>query len=281
MFGRLLQGKQRFFVNSQEIPGIQSLTASFQTNSSPLTYLGVQNVRSIPNGNASSTVGINRYVLTQDYFIGLTGQTGFNGYILNERNSATTSEKYFSFYSGYMTAHRLNIGLDTIPQTTTTFTVYNKYGYFFDSKAVKNLTDIENYHYNEYLKTPTYWTTDVTIDNDFSTNRIQSLDLNINIPYTPLYSMGNRYPKKVEINYPIDVTCTFRVEIDQMRMDALQNYPMQPNKRNISLLLRSIEGEQIACYNFNNMELISENYNVGVGQYVTLDGSYRCDLGRP
>lgn len=288
MFGRITQGQQRFFLNSQEIPGVQSITASFQTNATPVQYLGNQVYRTIPNGIPNATVSVNRYVVTQDYFAGLTGSTGFNGCIINKRNNPfSASERNFAFISGYMTSHRLTVGLDGIPQTATSFTAYNQFGglpFITDTKFIASLQDIQdNAPYHETLKVSAPWTVDVNIDGDVSTTRIQSLDLQISPQYTPLYGFGSKFPKKVEIKYPIEITLNFRLEIEKFGMEQLYNFPgPSKNVRNVSLVFRSHDlNEIIATYGFNEMELLSESYQAGVGQNVILDGTYRTFLARP
>ncbi len=285
MFGRLTQGQQRFFVNSQEIPGVQSVVASYQNNAVPALHLGNQTFRTIPDGVPNASISVNRYVFTQDYFIGMTGQTGFNGALINTRNNAVAgSARNFTFVSGYMNSYRLTLGLDGIPQTNTNFVVFNQFGglnAITDNKFLPDLNNIQTNLYSESLKIPAPWTVDINIDNNFSTNRVQSLDLQISPNFTPLYSFGDRYPKRVEINYPIEVSLTYRVEIDEFRADQLNNYPENRNTRNVELILRSHDlSETISAYRFSNLELLSETYTAGVGNNIFLDGVYRGFLGR-
>lgn len=99
-------------------------------------------------------------------------------------------------------------------------------------------------------------------------NRIQSINLSIDVERIPIYYLGNNYPSRVITNYPNKITCQFEIEVDTFQM---QNYSLFPTgtlkEQNITISMKDyVSGKQsYMTYSLGNMFLTSESYSTEVG----------------
>ncbi len=198
---RIARESQRFFLNQREIPGVQSIQGQGDLNLVPVAHLGMTKLPVQPNNPRQGTFSLNAAVIDSDYFLPFTGQGGFNGYVLRSR---TNTANNFSFASGYLTSYNSKCAIGQIPETSVSVAVYGNVG---------NLTIAENSTvsgdfgaiaagttaYN--LQVGSYGAMDISL-NDFSTNRLLSYDLGINIARNPIYALGSPNPVDVQINWP-------------------------------------------------------------------------------
>ena len=58
-------------------------------------------------------------------------------------------------------------------------------------------------------------------------------DLTISTPRLPQYILGQRVPLKVELVYPLEITCTLVYEPDTYIPKRLLDFPCDPTVKNI------------------------------------------------
>lgn len=142
---------------------------------------------------------------------------------------------------------------------------------------------------NFLIKIPSYSSIDVSLDN-FSTNRVTSFNLNIDMPRNPIYDLGGfpifnyemLWPVKVEVNWPIEVTCNFEIEVDTYNAGNIKQSIFRPRVQNFSLKLKDYKtNELMTDYNFADMFLVGEAYSVNIGENTKINATYKTYLDRP
>jgi len=114
---------------------------------------------------------------------------------------------------------------------------------------------------------------------EFGTNRLQSFNLNIQANKVPVYNMGSKFPKKVELIYPINVELNFSFEVGLYDLPRLRNFTQSGIVRNATIVIADYSTSQIIHrYRFNNTNLISENYGAEVNGNVTVNQSYQTKI---
>jgi phosphodiesterase/alkaline phosphatase D-like protein len=278
---RLRRENQHFFINNSEVSGVQSIQADYSNNLFPIKFLGMDCVAMAPRGVQVGQVSVNTWLITKDPFIAYTGTNGFNGYIIKERGR--TAEN-FSFTSGYITNYHLSCSVGSIPEVSVGIDVLGNIGRIptnESAQTAQNFYNIDNPSPELPLKITGPGNIELNFD-EFTTNRVMSLDLNIAIQRNPIYILGSREPENVEINYPVEVTCAFQVEIDDYEPRNLRNFPCEPTIKNFNVKLKEyITDDEIMSITFNDMFLISESYGTSVDGNTIMNLVYRTYITRP
>lgn len=264
---------QHVFLGTTEIPGIQSVDLDYSNNASVIQYLGQKNIKYIPKGAPNGNVSINSLLITTDQFIGLTGNSGCNGYVFKQ-NSNTSDN--FSFTSGYLTNYTINCALGQIPEINTAISVYSNMGRLTSAESSRVSADfsvIPTAYSTLPLKiaSPNMMTLSL---GDFSTNSLQNFNLSINIPRLPIYILGQRDPSQIEINYPITINGSFTMDLNDYVARKMKNYPFNERVDNLSFTFNDLETQRpILSYSFNNLMLSAEQYrsNINSETQVTIN----------
>lgn len=266
--------QQRFFINTQEIFGIQDINISYEQNLRPLKVLGMGEPVMVPDGIARTNCIINSLVIGSDKFIALTGTTGFNGYLIKSRDQYTDN---FSFVSGYLTSYASRASIGEIPAVSVNIAAFGNVGPFdlSESPIVSgHFTTISggNSSFLSTIADPGSITLNL---DDFTTNRVLSYDLNVNVSRNAIYPLNTRVPTKVETNYPIEISLEFQFIKNDYTIQKLHSSPLQPKVRNISLILRDSNDSIITNYNLQNLFLVQEQQSVGTEGPVVINALYR------
>ena len=279
--GRITKDRQIALIGSVEIPGVQSINSSYQFNSEPLRYIGMTGaVQLVPQGAKNGTFNISALMVADDNFISLTGGGGVNGFILKNRGEQSEN---FSFTSGYLTYYGSKCSIGQIPESNATFSVFGNIGKLpvtENNDVVTSLAIIETGNASGLLQVVDPGSISISIS-DFTTNRVQSYDLSINIPRKPIYILGTGNPYRVEINYPVEILASFDIEVNDYGFRKLSDFPFAPKSGNLSITFKDLHTLQtIRTYNFANMFLLSESYSAGINGPVTATIGYRAFVNR-
>jgi len=279
---------ERFLLDGKEIPGVQNVQLGYSLNASPLLYLGNQNINFIPRGTQNGRVSINNWIISNDYFIPFTGNSGCNGYLINSRPPTGTIRKevrkfydlnIVGFISGYLSSYNQSCVIGEVPRTQVDFTVFGDIGELDSINhpivetdwRTKVMTDQLNSRYT----ISNGYNIDLNID-EINASRIISYDFTINVNRDPKYIPGLKMPVYIQTKSPKEVTFNFQIEIDSYKMDYLTSYPNIQNKQNISLTLKDFETDTtIINYSFDNMLLISTERISNVDNLVTANLTYK------
>lgn len=278
--GRRQKEDVHFFLNSTEIPGIQSINENYELNSSPLNYLGVSNCRYAPRGPYKGSFNLNSLLITDDQFINLTGITGFNGYVVKDKTAVSADN--FSFTSGYLNSYTQRCSVGQIPSLDIGVDVYGNIGNISrkDKNNPSSVLDADfgimrNATSQFLLKIADPGSLSLSLD-EFTNNRVLSYTLDIKVNRLATYPLGTSYPKSVDTIFPIQVNATFQIEQATYKASALRNYPQTQKIQDLTITANEIEGGQAFLnYSFKNMNFMGESYGASVDGAPTINLNYR------
>ena len=272
---RIKREEQFVFINGVQIPSIQSIQANYNNNANLIKFLGNNQPVINPRGPQVGDVSISTLVIGQDLWLQFTGNQGFNGYIIRNKNNPLDN---FSFTSGYLTNYRSTCSIGEIPKIDIGINVLGNIGLIASGES-----DLLNSHFSviptgqisQPINIGSFGCMDLSL-NEFSTNRVLSYDLNIKIDRNPIYGLGSKNPLRVEINPPIEVTANFEIEVNDYIFKNLKQYPCGTKIQNLNIILKDyISGSLLISYNFDNMFLLSESYQNDVNGNVRGSLSYK------
>jgi len=213
LLDRYRRENQYVFLNSGQIPGIQSVTLENDFGAFPVNYIGANYtyMHLAPNAVQEGRIRVDRLIIDgTDHFKPFTGQSGFNLFILKDRNEPVDN---YGFTSGYITNYTTRCSLGQIPRTEIGIISYGNLGKIPSGESTDTAAQFINIQTStetKNLKIPGPGSVSLTLNNDFNINRLLSYDLSVNIDRRGIYALGDRYPVSIETNYPIDVIINFR-----------------------------------------------------------------------
>ncbi len=270
-FKRVTKGKHLFFLNSTQLPGVQSINGTFQNNATPLNFIGSAGtlIQQYPNGPQVGNVSLNYLLISNDQFLQYTGAAGFNGYIIDALDNTA---KNYSFSSGYLTSYSSKGTLGEIPQVSVNINVYNKIGRLNPTDGASISTDLAAIPTNiSTLPLLIPGPGSISLNySDFNTNAVQSYNINIGINRNPVYINGQSFPYSVETSYPLEITADFTILLNDYVPKKLTDYPFNQTVQNLNVGISDYAtNTNIITYGFNNMVLIGESYNASIQQNTT------------
>lgn len=271
--------KQRFFIGGTEVFGIQSLSANYSVGAAPLEYLGMSNTQEFPNGPQVASISINSLMLTADPFISYTGNSSFSGYVVT--SAASPGGQNFSFTSAYLTSYQVRCSVGQIPEISTEILAVGDAGrlagdqFISDFAAISASTTVLN------PQIVSYGTIEVSMD-EFTTNRLQSFQLSIQSPRNPVYKLGSRIPLLVDLVYPLDISASFTLDVNDFLAYRLNSYPCAPIIKNIVFAFNEYgSGSNVMTYSFSNMKFQGMKYGIDVNSNVSVSLDFRGQIAPP
>ena len=283
MLGRITREAEKLTINGSGIQGIQSLSASYNSVAQPTTALGIGGlVDYYPQGPQQATLDVNT-ILTQllpapedgfsdwtsrDIMQNFTGAFPFSGVV-------DYGEKQFYFTEGYLETYSVNCGIGEIPETSTSSVIYGNFGTGakFDSWAQTSAT-------SPSLNITSYGAMEINLDT-FSTNRVNSFNVNIATPRVPLYAIGQDQPTGVIAGTPIEVNVNFELDVDDYEIKSMRLNPDETVFKNTVITLKKNNSHDILLrYDFENMLLTSESFNGGVDSNAKINFNLRSFILR-
>lgn len=265
IFSRVSRENQHFFLNSAEIPGVQTFTADYQQNVATFKALGMNNSKLFPRGIQAGNIGISSLLISDDNFLPLTGVASFEGFVTQRTNDLGAN---FGFTSAYLTSYSSRYSFGSLPTIDINATVFGDMG-----KLILFTQDIVNTPF--ILKVPGPGCVTINLD-DYTTNRLTAYTVDLTVNRNPIFGIGDRYPKEVKINYPIEVACSFQLEVNDYNFKKLRDYPYNKTVENLSLTVKSYDTEEtVTSYSFNDLECVGQSYNSTVDDNLLLNLSYK------
>lgn len=259
--GKVSRGQQLFFINSTQIPGIQSISSSFDNKAVLLDYIGIGKSNFAQNGPYNGNFTINSLLVSTDQFLQYTGNLGFNGYIVESKSN---TNKSYSFTSGYLTTYTQRCAIGEIPQITTSIDVFGNLGRLPLSSDV--ISSISNSVSTLQLQVPGPGCISLSFP-EFNTNALQSYELTLNIPRVPIYMLGNQSPTEINIKYPVQVNLSFDILQNDFAPIILYAFPFTPTYQNLTLTTKDYyTNNTINTYSFNNMLFLGQTYGTDVNR---------------
>jgi hypothetical protein len=100
--------------------------------------------------------------------------------------------------------------------------------------------------------------------NEFNTNRVNSFNLSISRDRIPVYSLGRSLPYEVNSLNPMNINCSFEIEMNGYQLQKSKLYPTGFYRaQNLSLNIKDYSlGITIQSFSFNNLYLAAHDYTI-------------------
>lgn len=275
--------KKLLFLGRERVHGVQSVSLNQNFAATPLSYVGidVDTVKYIPRGEQSNSVNINSYLINKDYFLAaVTGNNLYNLYLTKEKDDFSS---YYFLTSGYFNSFESNYNVGSVAEVNVGYTCVGDAGKIFtgnlNSAQISDITYIANNNFDVTgVLIPDIGSITLSMDT-FSTNRLLSYSIKVDANKKPIYSLGGRTPKRVDLIYPLSVECNFTFEPGDYQDTRLRNFPQSGIIKNLSVTVQDhLTASTICQYSFNNLNLVSENQEVKVGSNVGINQVYQAQI---
>lgn len=278
-FSRIRAENQFVFLNTGLVYGINSLTASYNLGATSIKYAGIQSryINQSVNQAQYVDLNINSTLINDDIFMQQTGLVPFNCFVLP---SSTAINSGFCFISGYLNHYSAKYVTNQPGQINSVLRFYNNVGNLpvsnLDANSSGQLVQISNNIYPSYNNTiadSNYITLNL---NEYQTNRVLDYTFSLDFNRLPIYNIGNRFPKRVDFIFPVNVTCDISFEASDNFTDiSLTDFPLNKTIQNIGLGVYSNKTNTLmATYTFQNMTLISNNREINVDGNLVITRKY-------
>jgi len=267
--------EQKLFVNGTQISGVQSINGSYAIQEKSINILGWGHVNSgfyeaeapstpclsVLNSPLEGAFSINSTLVSEDFFLSLTGDNPFSGSIHHD-------SQYFGFYSGYITNHSVSCSVGQIPTTSTTIKIFGDIGGAPDPQLNASGT-------NPFptISVPNQGSMSVECSGA-TTDRITSFNHSINVPISPIYIVGSASAVQVDVVWPITATTSFTLEVDEYKYNRLRKYLISPTVQDIAIKINDCFGNKIQNYKVKDARFLGESVAQSVGGRLTVNLRY-------
>jgi hypothetical protein len=294
--------EQKFFINGTQMSGVQSVNGSYGISEKPINILGWGHVNAnfydnpttpslnALNGPLEGQFSVNSALVSEDFFLQFTGDVPFTGSINHGR-------KYFGFYSGYLTSHSVNCAVGEIPTTSTSIKVFGDIGGspdFFEAQdddsiflqqegdfGIATEDSVAEHNYNASgnnpfpeIKVPNQGS--ITVEcSGAATDRVTSFSHVIDVPVSPIYTVGSSVPAQVDVVWPISSTTSFSLDIDKYNYSRLRTYLRSPNVQDIAIKVNDCFGSTIQNYIVKDARLLNEEMAANADGRLTVNLEYK------
>jgi hypothetical protein len=266
-FSRLNKQNLSFYLNQNQIHGVQDIQASNQLPMQHVKFLGMNSSFYAPEGPKIGNLSITSLLTTNNEFYNCTGDSGNFGFITKKQNPS--SNILYGFKSGYLNTYNCGAQIGEIPTVKADFSIINDAGEIstqgdFNSTTVPSLVNTNSI--------------DIGIA-DFNTNRVSSFNLSLNINRNIAYYVGSDVPFSVKSLYPIELNCDFNIAQDDYSLQKLSDltYDLK-NNPSFYIKTKDFLGNSVD-FDFSNSLCYfidySEDYSASVNSPVGITVRYR------
>jgi hypothetical protein len=274
---------QKVFLNQALLEGVQSINASQNLGLTPLSYAGIGNkaLNYVPTTEQSNTFQINRLLLNNEPFLRyVTGSELANIYVLREQSDLNNN---YCLLSGFFAEFSCSYSIGNLAECSTTFVAVGDAGKISTGNMypsqVQDLSVIRTGNYTNtggYL-IPHIGSISLNIS-EYNTNRVQSFQISVTPVKVPVYNMGRKLPKRVDyMGAEINFNASF--ELGDYQPLRLRNIPQSGIVKNISISINDYStSENICSFAFNNLNLMSETYEVSSNENIIVNQIYSTKI---
>ena len=259
MFGTRLNYDSHFFIDGEEILGVDSIDIGYQNAANVTKPLGYHRGAVTVGGPTQQTLSVSRSLISHTPLESVSPGQRMSG-------SLNYNGESYGFGSGYVTDISVNCAVGTIPKATYGFVVYDELG-TGQSASGTDTSDI-------FI--PSQGSISIACNNA-SSNKVLGFDYSAQIPLKPYYTIGEESPTEVKYIAPTTYSATVQLDVD----DALpeSGYTFLTSGKNgrgdindVRLTVNGRDGTQIQVYAIPYPVLVSEQLN------ASADGSLRLTL---
>jgi len=293
---RLRRENQRFFINTNEVRGTQSVSFNYAIPTAPLLHIGQTGTQRLVNGPYGGNASVSAHLLTGDPFLKYTGEAPFNGYLFETEDGRSLNGDAIdiAFTSGFLNSYTVNCAIGQIPMLDAQIQIAGNIGKLPSGESTSSrvssdysiISSTEDKDFSLKIADPR--SLQLNID-DFETNRLNSFNIAFEIQRTPVYSVGEKMPIKCFVNYPISVSCNFQIDLDAHDLRSksgyshktLRDFPCTQHTENLTLTFYDHYTEsQIVQYSFTDLLLISQNHAANIDGNVVANLTYQALINK-
>jgi len=261
MFETRLNYDSHFFIDGEEISGVDSIDIGYRNSANVTKPLGYHGGVVTVGGPTQQTLSVARSLISRTPLEELSNGERLSG-------SLNYNGESYGFNNGYVTDVSVNCAVGSIPKTTYNIVVYDELR-SGESASGTNTSDIH---------IPSQGSISIACDN-VSSNRVLGFDYRVESPIKPYYTIGSESPAEVKYVGPNTYTATVQLDVD----DALpesgytfltsgKNGRGDISTSNVVLTVNGRGGTLIQGYTIPYPVLVSEQLN------ASADGSLRLTL---
>jgi hypothetical protein len=177
---------QNFYLNDSLVSGVKSFNVGVDFKISPQISIN-NSINYTKDGLPVAQFDLSYILSDTDRFLQYTGLNSFSGKV-------EYGDKYVTFTDGYLTNYSLNYKLGEYPTVDIKGIIFN----WTASQITFNPKPVNLNTFN--VGDPCFIDTNLGV---FTSNRVQSFGINIDVSRIPNYTIGNYLPDNVYIQYPI------------------------------------------------------------------------------
>lgn len=295
MKNAILNYENIFYLDGQAISGVISVDGSYSINYAPINTIGVGYNKQVIADVPTAEFNVSKYLVYNEPFLNYTGQK--NDLIAPSfAGSINYNNRSIGFQSGYLNSFGLSCSVGDIPQTSMGIQIFGDIGSGYSASGTRQ---------TRYITVPQVKNITITCSGS-SSNRITNFDYSINSPKKPIYilqSSNNYIPYEVLCDLPVEINVSFDLEIDdfqsrklyeQLNSDIDSSFSLSIigavlQDQNLSVGLnqdlsvgaddlvvaRTSVGVSIFNQSFNNVKLVSQEFNSSADQVLSVKLNYK------
>lgn len=260
MYSRKTYGDLNVNLNGYTISGIQSFDGSYELPNENVLSYGYGVARAV-NNNIIGNISFEKYIVGQDNLFSLISGSisGFLNY----------DGGVFGFNKGYINSYTVEANVNDKPTLNVNFTAYGNVGSGISGGHIQSPV-------TWYYQTVTRGDVSLNINNQETTNRVTNFNYSININRKPIYLLGEQSPSYVLVTWPIEVTTSFILELDNYQFQEISGQVCSPKEKDIVIQLRACGSTGIvATYKAPRAKLLGESINGSIGQNTSVNITYK------
>lgn len=241
---------QNFYLNDSLISGVQKVGISYDNNIKTSLAINDPSANYFISAPIVANLDLDYILSSNDRLISYTGSNAFSGKLEYGNNS-------FTFSSGYLTNYSLNYTFGQYPKVNARALVLGELGntsstFSYQPKLLNNFEIGDDCYVNLNLN-----------ESDF--NRLESFNINIDIPREAIYTIGNYLPDNVIIKYPLNINLNFEFSMSEYTQQKVTNIFTGITQRNLNLSFRRYQSNELLL-NLNLSNLVNAdtqlNYSI-------------------
>lgn len=267
MYGRVIYSDQRLFINNLEVNGVQSCSTSFDVPVSPIFIAGVGPYSQEVGSQLEGSVEVERLIVQSDDFLTSLLGRSVSGCLAYKRSDESTYRTN-AFLDARIKSYSIECSVGQIAKSNFSMSVYGNMGAGIAETGAEN-------PYSVMIAKPG----DLTISlPDVSTNRVQSINYEVSIPYSRNSFIGGITGSGQVLQnegVTIDVTVGFDADdiesprfFDQLCADGV----------NINFRFENCSGDVVRSFSAPNARFVGTSMSAGIGENMSVDFKYQSVL---
>lgn len=241
-YGIVSNYENKFYIQSQEVLGIESIDINYSNSPTVNKFLGSNNGLTTISAATQQKLSVVRNLIYNDPFLSYTGSSNINGGI-NYQN------KTYKFDSGYLDEYMVSCAVGSIPKVTANITIYD------EMKTGANFASSTSF---PTILIPNQGSILATCDNS-TTNRIVGFDYAIKRYRKPIYTIGSIFPSEI-ISFPVlEYVSSVQIDVDDAFLQSGLSFLRNRENKSISFIINGRDGSLVQSLSIPNASLVGES----------------------